>query len=88
MSDSLAEFDAFYNQVLKPALFKEYESEVECLKQVLRRFDSMIDYNVPHGKKLRGLCAYESFLILNTHTHSQGLKDQAKAVGWCIEFVI
>lgn len=85
---NLAEFDAFYKLKLKPALFKDYDSEPECIKQIIRRFDHMVDYNVPHGKKLRGLCVYESFLILNKHnSHCEKLIDQAKAIGWCVEFV-
>ena len=51
----------------------------------------MIDYNVPHGKKLRGLCVYESLSLLidknANESQTKELLDQAKAIGWCIEFV-
>ena len=114
-SNSLKEFDEFYVNKLKPKLFDVYEREPECIRQVIARFRHMVDYNVPHGKKLRGLCAYESLLHLigmdrsvsidpsesSTHNNNENeyinaklkdydlnrLVDEAKAIGWCIEFV-
>ena len=47
----------------------------------------MIDYNVPHGKKLRGMCTYESFAILSNNEASIEYINKAKALGWCIELV-
>ena len=83
----LTEFDDFYKTKLKVKLFQDYEKEPECVKNIIKRFDSMIDYNVPHGKKLRGLCVYESFCILNENNENPEILDQAIAIGWCIEFV-
>jgi hypothetical protein len=100
--DRLKLFDEFYLNKLKPKIFEKYKNDIECIKKITDRFESMIDYNVPHGKKLRGLCAYESLielLDLNEIDPAQNkdkafnydvesLIDQAKAIGWCIEFVI
>ena len=99
---NLDEFDEFYKTKLKPILLnKNYDNETKCIKDVIDRFEKMVDYNVPHGKKLRGLCVYESFLHLldlneNKNNNNLGklndydlnqLIEDAKAIGWCIEFV-
>ena len=98
---NLDEFDEFYKTKLKPILFKNYDNETKCIKDVIERFEKMVDYNVPHGKKLRGLCVYESFLQLLDLNESKNEKnlgningydlnfliEDAKAIGWCIEFV-
>jgi hypothetical protein len=86
----LAEFDDFYLNSLKPKLIREYSGEVECLRKITERFERVMDYNVPHGKKLRGLCVYESFLNLLEGSVSQvdaRSIEEAKAIGWCVEFV-
>ena len=91
-SDKLKRFDEFYSQKLRAFMREEFAREPECLKRIVERFEQMIDYNVPHGKKLRGLCVYESFLSLQPtnadFTIDLKSVDQAKAIGWCIEFVI
>lgn len=90
----LKEMDEFFKTKLKARLFKDYSNEPLCIRKVIDRFDNMIDYNVPHGKKIRGLCAYESIsLLLNLNfddenfNRSDLLVEQALAVSWCIEFV-
>ena len=83
-------FDDFYTITLKPKLIAGYASDPECLDKIIRRFEHMVDYNVPHGKKLRGLCVYESFLNLIENEKEKvdtKLIEQAKAIGWCVEFV-
>ena len=99
--DRLKLFDDFYVNKLKPKIFEKYTNEIDCIRKITERFENMIDYNAPHGKKLRGLCAYESLVNLldlnesdpsqNTnkilHCDVESLIDQAKAIGWCIEFV-
>jgi hypothetical protein len=88
-NDKLKHFDEFYFSKLKPRLVEQFSHEPQCLQKIVQRFELMTDYNVPHGKKLRGLCVYESFLNLQYETNFD-LKsvDEAKAIGWCIEFVI
>jgi len=104
-SSNLKEFNAFYESKLKNKLFEIYydEKQSKCIKAVIDRFKIMVDYNVPHGKKLRGMCAYESLLhLVGLDMNSQiyeskylrernydpnKLIDEAKAIGWCIEFV-
>lgn len=93
LADRLSEFDEFYRSKLKVKLFEKYGNENESFKKVNKRFEQMIDYNVPHGKKLRGLCAYASLMSLIGSSDCpvsydrERLIEQAKAVGWCIEFV-
>lgn len=95
-NERLAEFDEFYASKLKPRLLDRYKDEVECIRKTIERFDRMLDYNVPHGKKNRGLCAYESYLGLldksstncpDDLANRESRIEQAKALGWCIEFV-
>ncbi len=90
----LKEMNEFYKKILKPRLFKDYAQEPACIKNVVDRFDGMIDYNVPHGKKIRGLCVYESLsILLNLNLDDESsekdntLIEQALATAWCIEFV-
>jgi farnesyl diphosphate synthase len=95
-NERLAEFDEFYASKLKPRLLDRYKDEVECIRKTIERFDRMLDYNVPHGKKNRGLCVYESYLgLLDKNStncpddlaNRESRIEQAKALGWCIEFV-
>lgn len=88
MTSILEEFDEFYEAKLKYRLFSNYLKQPQCILDVNKRFEEMIDYNVPHGKKLRGLCVYESVLeLVEEEKQNEILMDQAKAIGWCIEFV-
>ena len=50
----LKELDTFYKENLKQRLFKDYLNEKPCIRNLIARFEHMCDYNVPHGKKLRG----------------------------------
>lgn len=85
-AEFLKNFDEFYANKLKQELFKTIQNEPECIQEIIRRFETVTDYNAPHGKKLRGLAAYESLVSL-TDTENDNLIDQSKAVGWCIELV-
>lgn len=88
MASILEQFDEFYVAKLKDRLFATYVNQPQCILDANKRFEQMIDYNVPHGKKLRGLCVYESvLLLLEAEKQNEELMDQAKAIGWCIEFV-
>lgn len=87
-SECLKAFDEFYKNKLKHRLFEKFSNEPLCIKKVNERFEFMIDYNTPHGKKLRGLCAFESLLYLAEEAQrDEALIEQTKAIGWCIEFV-
>jgi farnesyl diphosphate synthase len=86
----LKRFDDFFTIQLKPKLREKYSNIGEpCILNVIERFEKMIDYNVPHGKKLRGLCVYESLCILNNlpFTSNDESLNNAIAIGWCIEVV-
>lgn len=88
MASILEKFDQFYATQLKNRLFARYKNQPNCILDVNKRFEDMIDYNVPHGKKLRGICVYESVLqLIENEEQNEVLMDQAKAIGWCIEFV-
>ena len=96
-SEKIKDFDQFYQTRLKPALSNKYALSQygQSLRLVLNRFDHVIDYNVPHGKKMRGMCTYESVSQLIGSSAIEFLKkadhakllDQSKAIGWCIELV-
>jgi geranylgeranyl pyrophosphate synthase len=76
-----SKFDDFYAE-LKTTLLTNYQDE--SVRKALEHLDKVIDYNVPHGKKLRGLCTYESYLVLNNEKTDE---NKAIALGWCIELV-
>jgi geranylgeranyl pyrophosphate synthase len=47
---------------------------------------------VPHGKKLRGICAYYSYIILTSGNQVTNgieplMQETAVALGWCIELL-
>ena len=87
-NQKLKEFDQFYYNNIRPKIMESYFNEPECIKNIISRFENMVDYNVPHGKKLRGMCVYESFLnLLIEDEIDQNSIQEAKAIGWCIEFV-
>lgn len=90
----LKEMDAFFRDILKARLFKDYTKEPACIRNIIERFDGMINYNVPHGKKIRGLCVYESLsILLNLDLDDEKcdrdnlLIEQTLATAWCIEFL-
>jgi len=97
-ASNLAVFDEFFVNTLKPRLFNKYATQQKDGQQqpnqqqgvlkVIKRFEEMVDYNVPHGKKLRGLCTYESLKSLTSDKEvSTDLINQSKSIGWCIEFM-
>ena len=86
MENSLNKFDDFYHEI-KRTIVSHYGNEDESIKKALNHLEKVIDYNVPFGKKLRGLCTYESSLILLNNQSSNMMETKAKALGWCIELV-
>jgi len=92
--ERLKELDAFFNQTIKARLFKDYANEPDSLKNIIERFSFMVDWNVPHGKKLRGLSAYQSVMILldidleqTDNKNNHHLIEQSLAISWAIEFL-
>jgi farnesyl diphosphate synthase len=77
-------FDDTYNQILtdlnsNPFKCKEFSKANEWLKKVM-------DYNVPHGKRNRGLSLVITYhLLASDHSRSDQSLHKARVLGWCIE---
>lgn len=54
-----------------------------------KHFEQAIQYNIPHGKKIRGLSAVSAYkkLIGETDILTAKNKEMAHLLGWCIEMV-
>lgn len=90
----LVEMDEFFHSKIKPRLFKDYSKEPSCIRDIVSRFDFMINYNVPHGKKVRGLIVYEAWATLQNinlesidYDKDSEANEQTLAIAWCIEFL-
>ncbi|KAH9491468.1 hypothetical protein Btru_044905 [Bulinus truncatus] len=84
VSSELSEFDAVFdelvNDVTKDGLLdKEIKSAFAWFKEVLI-------YNVPHGKKNRGLSVVTSFKHLVPNASDEDIKI-ARVMGWCVELL-
>jgi geranylgeranyl pyrophosphate synthase len=89
MENTLKKFDDFYHE-LKKTIISHYRDDDDSslsINKALNHLEKVIDYNVPFGKKLRGLCTYESFLILQNNESNENMEVKAKVLGWCIELV-
>ncbi len=77
-------FNDTYNQVLadlnsNPYKCKEFSKANEWLKKVM-------DYNVPHGKRNRGLSLVITYhLLASDHERSEQNLRSARVLGWCVE---
>lgn len=54
-----------------------------------KHFEQAIQYNIPHGKKIRGLSAVSAYkkLIGESNGLTAKNKEMANLLGWCIEMV-
>lgn len=89
MEDTLKKFDDFYYKLKKNIIlqYRDDDDSSLSINKALNHLEKVIDYNVPFGKKLRGLCTYESFLILKNNESNENMEEKAKALGWCIELL-
>lgn len=56
------------------------------MADVLKKFERTVDYNVPHGKKIRGRWVFNTYKFLtDPKEQTQESLDAAIALGWCTE---
>ncbi|XP_048728933.1 farnesyl pyrophosphate synthase-like [Ostrea edulis] len=82
--DELGEFDRLFPELvecLNDGCLKEKQ-----LQKVLDWFKEVSEYNVPHGKKNRGLSVIVSLKCLK-ETISEEEEKIARILGWCVEWL-
>ncbi|CAL8143244.1 unnamed protein product [Orchesella dallaii] len=84
-NDEIQEFESMYSEILE-AVIKDYENSKDQLYLATDWMVKAINYNVPKGKKLRGLMVpitYRNFVKNPTKEEMR----MAYVLGWCIEIL-
>lgn len=81
--DELGEFDKLFPELVE--CLNEGCSKEKELDKVLKWFKEVSEYNVPHGKKNRGLSVIASLRCFK-ETLSEEEEKIARILGWCIEW--
>ncbi|XP_078334449.1 farnesyl pyrophosphate synthase-like [Crassostrea virginica] len=82
--DELGEFDKVFPELLE--CLNEGCSKEKEMQKVLAWFKEVSEYNVPHGKKNRGLSVIASLRFLKESLTDEEEKI-ARVLGWCIEWL-
>lgn len=61
--------------------------EAKEISVALRWFREAIYYNLPHGKRNRGLAVVMTHKILSEHYKQRADLERARMIGWCIEML-
>ncbi|XP_054165527.1 uncharacterized protein LOC128963085 [Oppia nitens] len=82
------DFDETFNKILSALLAEKSSDE---LTEVTNWVKECIKYNVPHGKRNRGLTVVTTFRIIaeqqNNNNVSEDDIELARVLGWCVEFL-
>lgn len=62
-------------------------TEAKEISVALNWFREAINYNLPHGKRNRGLAVVMTHKILSEHFHQKPDLERARMIGWCIEMI-
>jgi farnesyl diphosphate synthase len=83
-AEFLKVFEALRDELVDDPLLGEDQPEQS--KHWMKR---MLDYNVPHGKLNRGMAVLDAIASLDEgkNTCDEAMKNQARRLGWCIEFL-
>ncbi|XP_013071869.2 farnesyl pyrophosphate synthase-like [Biomphalaria glabrata] len=84
VSTELSEFDAIFEELVEN-LTKEGLQDKE-IKDAFTWFKEVLIYNVPHGKKNRGISVVTSFKHLVPDASEDDIKI-ARVMGWCVELL-
>ncbi|GAU97933.1 hypothetical protein RvY_09151 [Ramazzottius varieornatus] len=78
-------FDAIFQVILRELTSNAPDPGIQ---QALDWFQQVLEYNVPHGKKNRGLSVVDTYRLLKKNAHIPEEDDQKAAVlGWCVEIL-
>lgn len=61
--------------------------DTSVLQEALGWLRSAIDYNLPHGKRNRGLAVVMTHKILSQHFGQKADLPRARMIGWCLELL-
>lgn len=87
-SSSLQILNSYYESVRRD-LIESYSSQTTTniyLQKILSHFQTVINYNVSDGKKLRGATVIDTVRAISSEINDDLLK-QAAILGWCIELI-
>ncbi|KAH9489224.1 hypothetical protein Btru_058820 [Bulinus truncatus] len=84
VSSELSEFDAVFDELVNDVT-KDGLLDKE-IKDAFAWFKEVLIYNVPHGKKNRGLSVVTSFKHLVPNASDEDIKI-ARVMGWCVELL-
>lgn len=83
--NELEQFDALF-----PTLVDDLTSSISNEKEIsaaLKWFKRVCEYNVPFGKKNRGMMVVQAFSILKDTDITEDELHKARILGWCIEWL-
>ena len=80
----LINFQATFHRILSTIISVQPE-----MAENIDWLNKLINYNVPNGKRSRGLTVVETFKLLNQHNEIPATEEdfeRARIVGWTMEF--
>jgi len=81
----LQDFDAVFSTLVKDLTAPTpKEQEIDVCKQWFKR---VCEYNVPFGKKNRGMMVVQSYKLLKGNDATEEDLHRARILGWCIEWL-
>jgi len=84
--EELAEFDKVFKILMDECLNEGEASGSKEIGDAMTHFLNVCDYNVPHGKKNRGVSVVASYRCLVPNPSDEEL-FKARALGWCVEWL-
>ncbi|XP_062522312.1 farnesyl pyrophosphate synthase-like [Corticium candelabrum] len=80
------DFDKAFENIIEDCLPNETEKELSVPRQWLRK---VLEYNVPHGKKNRGLSVAASYrhLLRSERPFTDDEIHKLQVLGWCVEML-
>lgn len=88
-SSSLSILNSYYDTIVAD-LMSNYSSESltnSYLQKILSHFQTVINYNVSDGKKLRGTTVIDTVRAIVPESTDPSLLKEAAVLGWCIELM-
>jgi farnesyl diphosphate synthase len=88
-SSSLSILNSYYDTIVND-LISSYPSETltnNYLQKILSHFQTVINYNIVDGKKIRGTAVIDTIRVLSSQSTDELLLKQGSILGWCIELM-
>ncbi|KAI1280531.1 Farnesyl pyrophosphate synthase [Halotydeus destructor] len=84
MEQELAAFNSTFHRIRRDLIASEKNEEIS---EALKWFDKVIMYNVPHGKRNRGLALVSAYSQLAAEKGVECAEnvERARVLGWCVE---